>query len=104
MVEDNPPVPLNQSHQRSRVKNRSGDDLWLVWDALYRSRARQHGTVAICDILFRDLSWGSPAVNEMDLREAFGREPGTQNPGELPQSGFMKLLQLVGVELRTSSQ
>lgn len=50
--------------------------------------------------LFRDLSWDAPVVREADLKAAFGRVPGTQNPATVSLSGLDTLMQRLGRTMR----
>jgi len=61
-----------------------------------------HSRFVICQAMFCDLSWDSPDFDETQIQEAFGRTVGTQNPGQVDSRRFMKLLELVGVELPPS--
>lgn len=103
MIEGNPPKPLAQSHMHHKFGELTGDTLLRCWDKSYWLRSEQFGIVVICEVMFRDLSWDSPYVDDELVWQAFGRSLGTRNPGALPPAKFMKLLDLVGVELPPSS-
>jgi hypothetical protein len=102
MVEGNPPQPLNASHRKHKFGHRSDDSVLFLWNHEYEQRAMNHSTFVICQAMFRDLSWDSPDFDETQIHEAFGRTVGTQNPGQVDSQQFMKLLDLVGVELPPS--
>jgi hypothetical protein len=98
MVVGNPPKPLDQSHRKHRGGG-CGGGLARHWDAAYRRRAALHPAFVVCRPLFLDLSWGAPVVEDEHLVSAFGKVPGTRNPGVLPGEGFRRLLRLVGVPI-----
>ncbi len=98
MVRGNGPKPLQESHRHHRHGAcLQGEVLLRRWDAAYRLRSLQFGAFVVCETLFKDLSWGAPVVEDGHLREAFGRLPGTQNPGVLPAGDLRKLLDLLGI-------
>ncbi len=100
MVRGNEHEPLVRSHrQHVDSKKLSDEKLSRRWDGQYRVRASRYGSFVVCDVLFRDLSWEAPVVNDDKLVKAFGRIPGTQNPGSLPQGEFHLLLGLLGISV-----
>lgn len=50
-----------------------------------------------CDLLFRDLSWDAPIIEDQHLLTSFGRIPCTQNPGHLPEPSFRQLMDLLQI-------
>ncbi len=98
MIAGNPPKPLTESH-RLHVDTRGLDDERLArrWDAQYRLRASQHKAFVKCDLLFRDLSWDAPIIEDQHLLTSFGRIPCTQNPGHLPEPSFRQLMDLLQI-------
>ena len=67
------------------------------WDAGYRWRAEQYGVFHVCHAVFVDVTENAPTIPNDYLLTAFGRCPGTQNPGSLPEEQFHRLLQLAGI-------
>ena len=105
MVPSNAHKPLDQSH---RLHKDGGvlDDAKLSrrWNGQYRLRASRFGTFVTCHALFRDLSWDAPLVGEDDLITAFGRVPGTRNPGTVPKDEFHFLLNLLDISVPPFAQ
>ncbi|MEW4451986.1 hypothetical protein AB1L30_04800 [Bremerella sp. JC817] len=98
IVPGNPPKPLEHSHQRHVDRKKLSDaKLSRRWDGQYRIRASRYGSYAICRKLFCDVSWEAPIVQDDDLIKAFGRVPGTQNPGAVPERQFLKFLKRLRV-------
>ncbi len=98
MAPGNLATPVDQSN-RTHVDAKTLDDAKLArrWDGQYAVRARNFGTFLICRPLFRDLSWSAPVVMREHFEKAFGRLPGTQNPGSLPRAQFQSFLELIGI-------
>jgi hypothetical protein len=104
MVPGNEPAPLDQSHRLTPFGDRLPDERLLrLWDGEYRKRAADWGTFAVCEPLFVDLSWGAPVVHTEDLKDAFDRVPGTQNPGTVPLERLMRLMRRLGLSASLSS-
>lgn len=104
MVEGNLPKPLDESHVlHHRAREATGNALVRIWDGEYRKRAREFGTVLICRIIYRSLGWDSPVVDDDILRTAFGKIPGTQNPGEVSAADFRKFMRLLGIPYSPSA-
>lgn len=98
MVSGNLHSSLEHSHRRHpESKNLDEVTLCRRWDGLYRKRASTYRTFVVCQKLYCDLSWDSPIATDDYFMQAFGRVPGTQNPGALPESEFLNLLHLLGV-------
>ncbi len=100
MVNGNPHTPLTRSHGIHVDSRRlSGGRLTRKWDSQYRLRSRRVGTYVICTPLFVDVSWDAPIVLEETLLKAFGRVPGTQNPGRLDRGEFKRFVRLLRVKV-----
>jgi hypothetical protein len=100
MVPGNPAFPLDQSHRDFDSRNCAGD--WRThsaWEREYRSRKNAYGTFVVCKVLFRDLSWQAPVVEDKHLRFAFGRIPGTQNPGALSLQELNRFVRALSVRV-----
>jgi len=96
MVQGNPPKSLEESHRIHKTPRLLDDDrLARRWNAQYQRRATKYPRFVVCQPLFRDLSWDAPVVEDRHLIAAFGRVPGTRNPGAVPQEGFERLLEIV---------
>jgi hypothetical protein len=105
LVRGNRPKPLAESHRHHRHGGcLAGDALLRRWDAGYRARCARFGTFVVCEAMFRDLSWDAPVVEDRHLLEAFGRLPGTRNPGALPAGGLTRLMALLGIAAPLSAQ
>jgi hypothetical protein len=107
MVTGNPCVPIEQSHRQHRDAHLYLPDSLLQlqnhWNDQYMKRSRRCPNVAICEKLFSNLSWTAPVVSNEDFIAAFGRIPGTQNPGNLQVSQMQLLLQRLGIPVPLSS-
>lgn len=57
----------------------------------------------ICRPLFTAISWEAPLVTEAMLVDAFKRVPGTRNPGVLPETQSLRLLNQLQVDVPTSA-
>ena len=64
-----------------------------LWDAGYATRAREYGTLLMCEIEFLELA-RPPVLRRTDLLRIFGRIPGTQNPPRIEQREFRELAEL----------
>jgi hypothetical protein len=101
-VDENPAEPLDRCHRRfPRGSSGPDDRRHRQWDNGYRIRVETHPRFLVCRALFRDLSWEAPVVADQHLLDAFGRIPGTQNPGALPEDGFTRLMQALGISFRS---
>jgi hypothetical protein len=104
LVEGNPPKPLALSHKLHQDRNRmDGERLAQRWDRQYAHRARKYSTYVVCQRLFHDLHLSAPFVTEAKLKAAFGRIPGTQNPGKLDFKSLSSFLKLLNVSVELSS-
>jgi hypothetical protein len=103
MLDGNPPKPLDDSHRKNKYRHLDDEKQFMKWDKEYQQRARDTGTVLICEIMFRNLSWQSPKVEDVHLRKAFGKIPGTENPGTLNCQQFQTFLNLIGIPVQLSS-
>jgi hypothetical protein len=104
------PVPSNcvvRSNPPLSLKNSAGL-VWLAgikktnrryrrWKALYSMRAKQQPLFAVCTPIYRNLN-DPQRVTEENLREAFGRIPGTQNPPRISRIEYQKLLRIMGLQ------
>lgn len=100
MVDGNPPEPLFRSHRINKDAKRLSDDRLLrTWDLGYRHRAREFPLFLACKKRHSTLDFDAPVILEQHLLGAFGRIPGTHNPGRLPNDQFMRFLRSVGVKL-----
>ena len=123
MVPGNKANPLSHSHQghRSKKESRQGtcgtrarpkcgqggscnSGLHREWDAGYRQRARMHGRVASCSVLFVNTQWSAPIVTDEILRDVFGKVPATRNPGRLDISLLPSLMKKIGIHASLSSR
>ena len=68
-VDENPPIPYEQTVRDAPAS---------TWDRDYRA-ARRHPTFLATDALYCEVT-DPPVITREMLLEAFGREPGTQNP------------------------
>lgn len=103
MVADNPSKPLEESHMIHRARRQfAGERLLRTWDREYRLRTAEFGTFIICKSMFRSLSWDAPVVNDEQLKAAFGKIPGTQNPGIVSALGFHEFMRLLGLTVPLS--
>ena len=59
----------------------------------------QFGTFVVCEVLFRDLSWDAPVVQEDDFKAAIGNVPGTRNPGAMAIEACCELMEVLGIEV-----
>lgn len=91
MIPGNPPRPLEESSRGPCDPDISIDD----WDQHYEKRAAVNGSFLVCDKKFCDLSWSAPIVFEDDLVSAFGKNPGTRNPGRKSIRHFVILLEIL---------
>jgi hypothetical protein len=104
LVANNPPKPLEQSAGACRSKAKAcGRPNWMEWDELYRERIREHGAFAVCEPLFRDLSWNAPVVSDDALVEVFGRLPPTRNPKEWPLEYWQKFQRVMRLPVQPAS-
>jgi hypothetical protein len=101
MVEGNGPMALEQSHRKVSVRGCSS--VLERWDQEYRKRSEKHGVFVACDPVLRYLGWDAPVVTDHHLEHAFGRVPGTQNPGERLVEELQGLLELLGIRVRVSA-
>jgi hypothetical protein len=100
LVRENPPIPLAQSHRKTQSDVGDGDAAThRAWGLVYQQRARKYPIVVICEVLFRDLTWSAPRVEDGDLIAVFGKVPGTQNPATLPIDKFRNLAKVLGIEI-----
>ena len=97
IVKGNPPKPLNQSHKRNEHKALPDDEWQRRWDLGYHARARAHGRVVGCSVVFVDTSWASPVVSDTVLESVFGHIPGTRNPGRNCLSSLHLLMERLGL-------
>lgn len=106
MVGGNPPEPLSRSHciHDGHIVSTEDARAHRRWDAGYRWRAEQYGVFLVCHADFVDVTENAPKVPNDYLLTAFGRRPGTQNPGSLPQEQFHRLLQLAGIDTPPSAR
>lgn len=89
MVKGNDPIPYDQTVQ---------DQPDLVrWDLGYRARTRAHPMFLATDAVYCNVL-DPPIVSNDVLMEAFGRRPGTRNPGRVPEEQALRFLDLLGVE------
>ncbi len=101
MVDGNSPEPLVRSHRLHIDAKRLTDDRLLrTWDLGYRHRAREFPRFVACQKRHVTLGFDAPVVLDQHLLAAFGRIPGTHNPGKLSQDQFMRFLRSVGVKLK----
>ena len=108
VVPGNPPLPLSHSHMHGRLRSAGagkpgcgaggcGAGVKGEWDRVYRKRALLYPRFVICTPLYVNLTWDAPVVHDHHLVYAFGKVPGTRNPGALPMedlSRFMRRLDL----------
>ncbi len=104
VVDGNAAKLLKESHCKFQrvllgVDDNSGRSRW---DNTYRKRAKRFPVVAVCDRLFVDIQESAPIISDDMLANAFGKIPGTQNPGRLAKAAFMKLLRLACIKLPSS--
>jgi len=102
MVKGNPPNPLNHSHRCNSNRDLPEKEWHRNWDLGYHKRARAHGRVVGCSVLFVDPSWSAPVVSENVLVQVFGRVPGTRNPGRQEITRLHSLLEHLGIEVPPS--
>lgn len=103
-VRGNSAKPLEHSHRKFRTSKCAGlKHAHREWDAGYRWRSAQFGTFVVCQPLFRDLSWNAPIVEDDVLVAAFGRIPGTRNPGKMTMADFEKFMNLLEIRIPPSS-
>ena len=97
MVPDNPPLPLDHTGGISRaslkrlVKGNSPEETIRIWDSGYKTRAREHGVFLVCKTICINLTCPPPVFKE-DWKEWCGQVPGTQNPPELENGLWEKVL------------
>jgi hypothetical protein len=104
-VRGNSARPLDESHRKFRTASCVGARrTFRMWDAAYRLRSMQFGTFVVCKPLFRDLSWDAPVVEDRHFFAAFGRIPGTHNPGRKTFGDFHSLMSVLGLDVPLSSQ
>jgi hypothetical protein len=97
-VRGNLAKPFEESHRIYRASSCAGAKrTFREWDASYRLRSMQFGTFVVCEVLFRELSWNAPVVEDKDFIRALGKIPGTHNPGALTLKNcrdFMVVLEI----------
>ena len=104
MVPGNAHKPLDHSHRLHEDRNKLDDaKLSRRWDGEYRVLAMRYKAFVVCHVLFRDLTWDAPIADEDDFMMAFGRVPGTQTPGTLPEDEFRVLMDLLDVDVSPSA-
>lgn len=104
MVPGNSHKPLEHSHRLHEDRSSLNDEkLCRRWDGQYRLRASRYGSFVVCHKLFCDLTWDSPIADEDDFFTAFGRVPGTRNPGTVPRDEFLFLMELLDVDIQPSA-
>lgn len=101
IVTGNNPKPLCESHRRFRkITLEIGDVIGhRKWGRSYVHRSKKHPEVAICTPLFINIGPDAPILTDDSLNNAFGRIPGTRNPGVLPEKSFMKMVRILRIEL-----
>lgn len=101
IVPGNPHKPLEHSHRLHKDRDLLDDEkLARRWDGQYRLRASRYGSFVVCHKLFCDLTWNAPVADEGDFITAFGRVPGTRNPGTVPEDEFLLLMELLDVHVQ----
>jgi hypothetical protein len=98
IVRGNPPLSLDKT-----AYERLGCEDAARLEPLYRTRAREHGQFLACEALFRDLSFDAPVVHDSDLKHAFGKVPGTQNPAPIPLERLKRLMKRLGLRVPPSA-
>lgn len=103
MVPDNGAKPLDESHRFDGFQDNVSDALrHRRWDNAYKWRANQFGTFVACHALFSDLTWNARVIEDDAFTNAFGRMPGTRNPGALPADEFWAFLESLEIRVRPS--
>ncbi len=102
-VRGNPAKPIEHSHRLHRLsKNLATKDIYRRWDLGYQARIRINGTFVVCESLYCDLNWSAPVVTDRQLKTAFGKIPGTRNPGRLSIKHAQRLLSLLSIDVPLS--
>lgn len=103
IVEGNPPVAWEKTHQRPVLPD--GEEKTLAnWDQKYEQRAARHPEFCACEAIYRELHH-PPVLLESDLIAAFkdyGRIPVTQNPPRITQEDYQRLLIAAGIKNENS--
>jgi hypothetical protein len=98
VVANNGPLQLNKSHRRFSASPSAGDrQTHREWEKEYRGRAKDYPAFLVCTPVYRNLSWSAPAVSDQHLIAAFGKIPGSQNPGAMSLGDlrrFVRVLEL----------
>jgi hypothetical protein len=99
MIVGNSAFPLSQSH---RICGTCGGRkrTHAEWDAEYRRRAREFGTVVVCEPLYCDLSWNARVIEGEQFKMALGEVPATRNPGARTLNEFRRLVKMIGIRIR----
>jgi hypothetical protein len=100
VVPGNPPLALDQSHQQFSASHCASDrqsdrQTHREWEAEYRLRAKNYPTFVVCVAIHRNVSWTAPLVSDKHLRDAFGKIPGSQNPGELTLDDLRRFVRVL---------
>ena len=96
LVDGNGPEPFNRSHQEHSAKP-GCVAVATEWDRSYQARATRYPQVRICRPVFCCVNWEAPEVTEQHLRRAFGRIPGTQNPGKNSIDELQQMFGALGI-------
>lgn len=111
MVPGNKPDPISHTVYADLSDSNScgdrrgcGSNLLREWDKEYADRARCWGRVVVCQRIFRNLEWSCPVVTDKLLESAFGEIPGTQNPGNLDRTQFIRFLSRLKPPVSLSSR
>lgn len=99
IVPANPPLPVAQTHRRTRHRHLDDDDCLLQWEEEYQERAAAFSLFVVTEAMWKDLGWAAPEVHDRDLESVFGSVPGTQNPGERNISYLPKLARRLRVDV-----
>jgi hypothetical protein len=100
MVHGNAAKPFEHSHRIVRTSyTLDASQSYKDWDIGYRARAMKFGTFVICQSLYCDLTWNAPEILDTHLIRAFGKVPGTRNPGRQSIAQGQRLMEELVVDV-----
>ena len=85
MITGSKPVPYEHTNGRNDkgYRGQPAEAKLRWWDGEYRSRSRKTGTLVHCKRLHLSL-YNPGRIYRQDMKDIFGRVPGTRNPPALP--------------------
>lgn len=91
IVPGNKPLPASKTAYKVGTCNAVSNA-----DQEYRERAKNWGTVLVCDDLYKELD-NPPVISERILMKVFNRIPGTRTPPEIKPHELRSLVEQLGI-------